>query len=285
MKTVEQRQWMSTVTAGAGSGTSTEMVVSTASPDRMGDVIRPEGARVANFLKNPVLMFGHNYAALPVGTVQAIEVMPGSGLKMQFRWLEGDEVADRVRNAWDQGVLRAASIGFQPLHAVPNRSGVGLTFTEWELLEVSLVPVPANPEAVRTLKALGLSPARRIEQWVLERAVPTPFRREPSPEPPRPVHPDLRGMGVLPGELLVPLDPTGVARPVDLFLANWRSQIAPHLRAPGRSATDDEEIIVLADDGDDIVELPCDAAELGPLIRTAVRDSLAQLRRTLEGGR
>src|SRR5437867_6694728 len=30
-------------------------------------------------------------------------------------------------------------------------------FTKWELVEWSLCPVPANPEAIRTLQALGLS--------------------------------------------------------------------------------------------------------------------------------
>ena len=60
-----------------------------------------------------------------------------------------------MRNAWEQGLLRAASIGFRPLESSPNGRG-GLSFTRWELLEWSLVAVPANAEAVRALKSLNL---------------------------------------------------------------------------------------------------------------------------------
>jgi hypothetical protein len=71
-------------------------------------------------------------------------------------WLENDKRADAVRNAFDQGVLNAASIGFRPVDSEPLPGG-GQRFTAWEMLEFSLVPVPSNPGATRTLmKRLGL---------------------------------------------------------------------------------------------------------------------------------
>ena len=47
------------------------------------------------------------------------------------------------------------SIGSKPLRWEPNASG-GITYTSWEWLETSVVPIPANAEATRELMALGL---------------------------------------------------------------------------------------------------------------------------------
>jgi hypothetical protein len=72
-----------------------------------------------------------------------------------------------VRNAWEQGIVRAASIGFIPLQLKPNDLG-GEDYLTWDLMEISLVPLPANPEAVRRLKALGLTPREAIPPEVIE---------------------------------------------------------------------------------------------------------------------
>jgi HK97 family phage prohead protease len=101
------------------------------------------------------VLFGHDRSGLPVGSTTTLEVVPGRGIRARWRWLEGDPFADRVRNAFEQGALRAASIGFLPKASEPNGNG-GRRFTKWELLEWSLVPLPANADAVRTLKALDL---------------------------------------------------------------------------------------------------------------------------------
>jgi HK97 family phage prohead protease len=127
--------------------------ITTNTPDRAGDRVLASGARLANFWRNPAVLFGHDYHTLPVGKATALTPTDTS-LRASWRWLANDPFADRVRNAWDQGVLRATSIGFLPITSVPN--GKGYDHTAWELLEFSIVPVPANPEAVRTLKALGL---------------------------------------------------------------------------------------------------------------------------------
>ena len=139
----------------SGSGDEPEITISTPSLDRDFDEVMVEGADLESYRRNPVVLFGHDYGALPVGGTTAIEVMPGRGLRASWRWLEGDAFADRVKNAYAQGLLRAASIGFRVLESTPNGRG-GMRFTRWELLEWSLVPVPANGEAVRGLKRLDL---------------------------------------------------------------------------------------------------------------------------------
>jgi HK97 family phage prohead protease len=145
-----------TVTAGVTSEAGeASITISTKSPDRSRDCVMPEGCVLTNYLKNPVVTFGHDYSAIPVGTCTSVE-SSSEGVSAKWRWLKDDPFADRVRNAWDQGVLRAASIGFLPLKWAYDEERRGFDFTEWDMLEFSIVAVPCNPEAVRTLRAFGL---------------------------------------------------------------------------------------------------------------------------------
>jgi len=147
---------------------STELAtctITTINPDREGDRVVPEGGDFANFMKSPVLMWAHGgadgYASVPIGSVTALEVVPGQGVKAEWKWLKGDDFADRIKNAWQQGVIRASSIGFKP--TVSMKNGTGSDIEKWELLELSLCAIPMNPEAVRSLKAMGLIDERAEE--------------------------------------------------------------------------------------------------------------------------
>jgi HK97 family phage prohead protease len=149
---------LNTITASASDEGLPSCVISTINPDRDADRVIPEGMDASNFLKAPTLMWSHGgpnrYASLPIGTVTSLSVTPGQDIKATWRWLENDPFADRVKNAWNQGAVRGTSIGFRPIKSAPN--GKGVDFETWELLELSICPIPANPEAVRTLKSLGL---------------------------------------------------------------------------------------------------------------------------------
>ncbi len=131
------------------------MLVTTADLDRDHDRLQPEGVDLEGFKKNPVLLWGHDYSQIPIGKIEHIDVEPGRGIRARWRWLEGDDQASRVRNAWEQKIISAASVGFRPKQTAPNDFG-GRDYLAWELLEVSLVAVPANPFATRALKTLGL---------------------------------------------------------------------------------------------------------------------------------
>src|SRR3990167_5238826 len=156
---VSTKYLLSTVTASPDDKGLPSCVISTINADRDKDHVIPEGMDASNFMKAPVLMWSHGgsdrYASLPIGTVTSLNVTPGQGITASWRWLENDPMADRVRNAWNQGVVRGTSIGFRPTKMEPNAEG-GVDHLAWELLELSVCPIPANPEAVRTLKALGL---------------------------------------------------------------------------------------------------------------------------------
>lgn len=172
------------------------------------DRVLPEGADLTQYLRNPVVLWLHDSygttaaAGIPVGTTRGLEILPGRGIRATgIDWLEGDEFAARVKNAWDQGKVRGASVGFVPEEALPNEHG-GMDYRRWRLLEWSLVPIPANPDAVRTIgggdvrlafKALGLDEelapamakrlrARRVPATGATQAAEAPVAK---PDPPR----------------------------------------------------------------------------------------------------
>lgn len=156
MATTAKKTLLTTVASTGKQGDSdASMMVSTIAPDRVGDCVDPRGMDASDFLKNPALMWSHQYDKLPIGAVVSLEVQPGKGIRAAWKWLVGDEFSDRVRRAWDAGCLRGASIGFGPIRQTPNASG-GFDITAWRLYEISLCPLPMNPQAVRQLKAFGL---------------------------------------------------------------------------------------------------------------------------------
>jgi HK97 family phage prohead protease len=140
-------------------------VASDESVDRYGDIIRASGWQLDNFRRNPVLLFAHNSSQPPVGQVPSIEVV-GTELVADCLFRpEGDsQLSDDVWRAVEGGFLRAVSVGFTPTGPVnqlvdENGNWTGYEFTSQELLELSVVPVPANPQALAVAKSLGIADA------------------------------------------------------------------------------------------------------------------------------
>lgn len=137
------------------------ITITTSGRDRENDRMMIDKLVVPDAL--PVL-FSHEHRELPVGRTVAIARTPTS-LRATFQWLENDARAAAVRNAFEQDML-SASVGVRVTDAVPNEfDGFDLG---GELVEWSLVGVPANPECTRLLKSLGLaSDAARGDETVL----------------------------------------------------------------------------------------------------------------------
>jgi HK97 family phage major capsid protein/HK97 family phage prohead protease len=142
-------------------GDPLEFIMSDDSVDRMGDIIEVDGWLLDNFRKNPIALFGHN-PSFPIGKWSEVGVR---GNQLIGRLQLMDPVSDRMREvhaAVDAGVLRAVSVGFHPTpgkyEPIEGSKVGGLRFSEQELVECSLVSVPANPNALALAKALGISP-------------------------------------------------------------------------------------------------------------------------------
>jgi HK97 family phage prohead protease len=139
-------------------GDPLEYVMSDGSIDRMGDVIEQDGWMLDNFHKNPVALFSHD-ARFPIGKWRDVAVKDG---RLTGRLDLMNPVSDRLREihaAVAGGVLRAVSVGFHAnrLEPLEGSKAGGLHFLETELVECSLVSVPANPNALAVAKALGIS--------------------------------------------------------------------------------------------------------------------------------
>ncbi len=143
-----------------------EAIITTGAVDRDGQIVKPEGIDITNYMRNPVVMYAHDYSALPVA--KTLRIRPeGDTLVAQFQFMPKGiyELADAVHGAWDSGFLNATSIGFIPKHAVDadgneieNASyhAAQITLDQTELLEFSIVPVPANQEALRRALDVGM---------------------------------------------------------------------------------------------------------------------------------
>ena len=131
-------------------------VISTSTVDRDGEVLQANGAILDSYLKNPVVLWAHDYFSAPIGKAQWVTKGRGKiTAKVQFA---ETQQAQEVFELFKGGFLNAFSVGFRPLksHAPtpdeikkkPEWANAWRIFDEWELLEFSPVPVPANPEAL-----------------------------------------------------------------------------------------------------------------------------------------
>ena len=119
---------------------------STAGTDRVGDVIVPDAwtkGGLENYKKNPIILFNHNYGK-PIGRTVELEV-DASGLKISAEI--SPSAGDTYGLIKDQ-VLSTFSVGFMIKDADYNQATDGYIIRDAELLEVSVVSVPCNQEAV-----------------------------------------------------------------------------------------------------------------------------------------
>lgn len=140
-----------------------KVIASDESVDRYGDIIRVAGWELGNFIRNPVLLFGHQSYMPPIGTVPDVGVK-GKRLMAQCKFLaEGVyDWADTIWRIVEAKALRAVSVGFIPLawdyiyedKKDPESRITGYEFTKQDLLELSIVPVPANANALSVAKSL-----------------------------------------------------------------------------------------------------------------------------------
>lgn len=152
-----------------------EGIASTPSPDRMGDIVEPMGAKFAT----PMPLLWQHDSHQPVGHVEFAKPTP-KGIPFKASLVSPDDVEsetlkERLREAADSvrtGLVRAVSIGFRDLAHEVMKDG-GWRFTEWEWLELSLVTIPANADAViTTLKQFDVG--RPADDEPAEAAPPEP---------------------------------------------------------------------------------------------------------------
>ncbi len=129
-----------------------DFTISTDSVDRYGDTVAVGGWKLESFRKNPVVLWMHDNTMLPVGRAVNVRVEDGKlKSRVDFTPEKMATFNDIVFDMLKGGFLNATSVGFMPLKYAfvddPSRR-FGIDFEEQELLEFSIVTVPANPEAL-----------------------------------------------------------------------------------------------------------------------------------------
>lgn len=163
---VVRKQYVPTsVKAGEGGDRSLSFIISTQSTDRDNDRVMVEGWDFAAWLKNPVVLWAHQYDGLPVGKGESI-ISRASAVRAltQFVTREVYPFADTVYQLLLGGFLRACSVGFRVLEWTYDEERRGFDILRQELLEFSIVPVPANAEALMDAKSAGIDVAP-LKAW------------------------------------------------------------------------------------------------------------------------
>jgi len=158
-------------------GTKFVATITTDTIDRDGEVVIPAGMNSKEYERNPVLLYAHD-PKMPIGKMETLRRGDGK-IEADFRLAprpqehQGEWLPDTVGALMKFGALRGVSIGF---HAQANgmRSaskadierygdGVKRVFSKWNLLEVSVVSVPANQEALVTAIQKGVATAEAVK--------------------------------------------------------------------------------------------------------------------------
>lgn len=176
----KERQWdgvvrrsLSVTTRAVDEKTrSFEVVASTSTLDSHGDIVEQDWD-LDRYKKNPVVFWHHNNFEssrwsfggacdpedfLPIGKSEDVRI-EGGQLVAKITLLDATEEEEPlVAKIWrrvQQGVLRAVSVGFYVGKVTEEAAPGGVIYrlSECELLEISIVPIPSNPDAVAKAKA------------------------------------------------------------------------------------------------------------------------------------
>lgn len=136
-----------------------EYIISSDHVDRMGEIVE-QTWQLENYKQNPIVLFGHDPSKADnvLGKCVELETINGDDdhkitvAKVQFAEEGTSANADTVWKLIKQGILKTVSVGFIPhtfKHTTDKSTDDEITvLSDNELLEFSIVPIPANPNAV-----------------------------------------------------------------------------------------------------------------------------------------
>jgi HK97 family phage prohead protease len=161
----------------AGKARSFTATITTDSVDRDGEVVIPAGMNSKDYERNPVLLYEHD-ALKPIGKMLKMSRKDRSieaefALAPRPEGYAGDWLPDTVAALMDFGALNTMSIGFMGTEARPASkadterfgNGVRRVYGKWKLLEVSVVSLPANQDAIITAVRKGLVSAAAVKRF------------------------------------------------------------------------------------------------------------------------
>lgn len=136
-------------------------VASTTVSDRYGDIVDQATWKLENYRNNPVIQVDHSYCAEDtIGRGDTVQVVDNQ-LVVDILW-GSDPESQMYAQKVMEGLLNAVSVGFRPgrmtrrsempadspYFASKDVNPYGVIYYDCELLEISVVAIPANPEAL-----------------------------------------------------------------------------------------------------------------------------------------
>ena len=134
--------------------------------DRMNEIVNPQGCDVRSYVRNPILLSDHMYhSSYAIGIVEELRIESDG---VHFTAYIGDptlgQLTDKqkeIRSLVAQKILKTVSIGFIPKEIIvpewDDETGKMISpakIEKWEMLELSIVPVPANQDSLFDIKTL-----------------------------------------------------------------------------------------------------------------------------------
>lgn len=161
--------------------------------DRYNEVVSAAGWKLENYRKNPVFQNSHKYGDVlhTIGKAVNVEVKDGALVQEIEFAVEVNPVAKVAYELYRGKFLNAVSVGFIPLDWEDGnqKSGFDRKYIEQELLELSAVSVPANPNALQNaVKAGALERSdlgdllEFLKEFCGDQAVPEPNASAPGSE-------------------------------------------------------------------------------------------------------
>lgn len=145
------------ITVEKGKDGDWTFVASDETLDRYDEVVKVSGWQLKNFKKNPQMFWQHN-SNMPVGAWDKAW-KEDSALKVAGHlatdappdgWPDNIPHPELIEWMLENGYIKAVSVGFMPIETKygEKEGEPRITYLKQELLEVSLVTIPANPSAM-----------------------------------------------------------------------------------------------------------------------------------------
>lgn len=147
-------------------------VFSNEKPGRDSFIVLNSAIQYENYRRNPVVLWAHDDSQPPVGKGANIDTTSGADCTIDVTLVPRDILpfAGTVDDLISGGWLRAVSLSWMPIEYKPSRDpGVSVIFTAIDMLEVSVTPLPALPDALLTARSRGVN-TRPLGIWA-ERAL------------------------------------------------------------------------------------------------------------------
>ncbi|MDR3495303.1 MAG: hypothetical protein P4L82_11950 [Ancalomicrobiaceae bacterium] len=134
------------------------VIANSGKSDRVADKMVAGGCKLANYVRNPVVLADHDRTKA-IGTF-APEIC-GDAVKgvITFAPAGISPKADEYCGLYKAGVMTGVSIGFTPIKELDNKAG-GVDYLEWELNELSCVALPCDPSALTIQRSFEPGPDR-----------------------------------------------------------------------------------------------------------------------------